>query len=157
MSKDVKTRPTLLSRLFTGWNLLAFCGFGYIPGGLLLLMLTWKPTPGPYIIGERYPYGSYLEAWQVSLGFAFVAFGLLFGVASSVGTRARSKWFWFALLASFVLMWSPHIWLGIVCIIEDPSLRILGVWKKYLLPILAWMLIAALGFYRSWRDLRKYL
>lgn len=157
MTDNITTRPTLLNRLLTGWNLLAFCGFGYVPGGLLLVIWTWKPTSGPYVIGERYPYGGYLEAWQVSVGFAFLAFGLLFAVTSLVGSRTRSKWLWFALLTSFVLMWFPHLWMGILFIIEDPSLSILGDWTKSLPPILAWMLIAALGFYLSWRDLQKQL
>jgi len=155
MAKNADTQPHILNRVFTGWNLLAFSGFSYVAGGALLVVLTWKPKPGPYSIGERYPYGGYLEAWQVSLGFAFLAFGILFGIGSLIGSKVRNKYLWSGLLASFVFMWFPHLLLGIALVLDDPSLSSLGVWKKSIVLILAWMAIAALGFFLSWRDFRR--
>lgn len=155
MAKNTDTQSGILNRVFTGWNLLAFSGFAYVLGGVLLVVLTWKPKPGPYAIGERYPYGGYLEAWQVSLGFAFLAFGILFGVGSLIGSKVRNKYLWLGLLASFVLMWFPHLFIGVAHVFEDPSLSNLGVWTKFTVPILAWMAIASFGFFLSWRDLRK--
>jgi len=87
MIKNADTQPGILKRVFTGWTLLAFSWFGYVPGGVLLIVFGWKPKPGPYAIGELYPYGGYLEAWQVSLGFAFLAFGTLFGIASLICSK----------------------------------------------------------------------
>jgi hypothetical protein len=88
MIKNADTQPGILKCVFTGWNPLAFSGFGYVPGCVLLIVFTWKPKLGPYAIGERNPYGGYLEAWQVSPGFAFLAFGILFDITP---THARRR------------------------------------------------------------------
>ncbi len=53
----------------SGWLLLFLKGIGYISGGILLIIHSWIPTPGPYSVGEVYPYGGVLQAWQVSNGF----------------------------------------------------------------------------------------
>ncbi|MDI7277409.1 MAG: hypothetical protein QME94_15635, partial [Anaerolineae bacterium] len=97
---------TRLGGWLSGRNLLTFAGAGFVPGGVALLLLSWRPTPGPYRVGQRYPYGGYLEAWQVSMGFAFVAFGLLFVAGVWMLGRTGSRWLWGALLASYLLVQS---------------------------------------------------
>ena len=154
MSSSI-VRRGFWKEVLRGWYLLAFVGFGYVPGGALLAWLTWRPTPGPYAVGERYPYGGYVEAWQVSLAFAFLAFGVLFVTAALVATRSPNRFLWYAMLASFALMWFPHFWLGVAFVFSDPSMESLGNWTQSLVPIFTWMAIAAAGFVFSWRDLRR--
>mgnify|MGYP001072359664 CR=1 FL=1 len=66
--------------LALGWKLLCLSGIMFVLGGIVWI-LQWKPSTGPYLVGENYPFGGYVEAWQVSMGFAFVAFGVLFAGA----------------------------------------------------------------------------
>ena len=142
--------------LRTGWGLLAFAGFGYVPGGALLVLLTWQVTPGPYEIGQLYPYGSYLNAWQVTNGFAFAAFGLLFVTAVIAAAASKSRLLWLAALASFALMWFPHAYMGMAFFADDPTLLSLEMWATALPFILSWMLAAGLGFWLSWKDLHLH-
>jgi hypothetical protein len=148
-----KTAGRLSRWLRTGWGLLAFAGFGYVPSGVLLAILSWKPTPGPYAVGQLYPYGGYANAWQVTAGFAFAAFGLLFVGVVIGAARLRSRTLWWLALGGFALMWFPHAFMGIAFFYYDPSLSGLEWWEGTLPPILAWMLLAGIGFLLSWRDL----
>ena len=45
-----------------GWWIIAIGGGSYLPAGILLIALAWQPTPGPYLVGERYPFGSDMSA-----------------------------------------------------------------------------------------------
>jgi hypothetical protein len=153
ISRSVGNRILLSFR--TGWGLLIFAGFGYIPGGIFLVILAWQSTPGPYEIGKLYPFGSELNAWQVTNGFAFLAFGLLFCAVLLNAVKFKSRLLWTAALVSFVLMWFPHAIIGISFFFYDPTLISLEMWIIVLPFILLWMFTAGLGFWLSWRNLRS--
>lgn len=155
VSQTVGNRIVLWLR--TGWWLLIFAGFGYIPGGVLLVLMTWQATPGPYEIGRLYPYGSELNAWQVTNGFAFLAYGLLFCAIVGGAAKFKSRLLWAAALVSFVIMWFPHAIIGISFFVYDPTLISLEMWIIVLPFILLWMFTAGLGFWLSWRDLSPLL
>ena len=72
-------------------------------------MRFWIPTSGPFRANFRYPFGSHLNAWAVSFGFTWIAFGLLFTALAVVGSRVSSvRSAWFALLAAWTVCWLPH-------------------------------------------------
>jgi hypothetical protein len=134
-----------------GWRLLAWSGMWFIPSGAILIWMSWHPTPGPYTIGERYPYGTLTEAWQISLGFSWVAFGLLFVGMALTGERLKSHWLWLSLLISTILVLFPHIWLGVMMVIDDPSLRNFGPWLIALSFGFLWVLTIGLGFVLAYK------
>lgn len=156
-SKPKKLFKDLGERIFqsirTGWGLLYFAGFGYIPGGILLVMLSWEANPGPYEIGMSYPYGDYLNAWLVTNGFAFIAFGLLFIGIVEAACRFRSRYLWIFALFGFLLIWFPHAFMGFAFILTDPTLESLSAWLPAFPFIIGWMLMATLGFLLSWKQL----
>ena len=140
-----------------GWWIIAIGGGSYLPAGILLIALAWQPTPGPYLVGERYPFGSDMSAWQVSAGFGFAAFGLLF-VALVVAARKDADRVLLGLaFVSYLLMWLPHAWLGAAFIIDDPSLRGLGEWRDVVPLIVLWVVLMVAGFVLAWTevDLRR--
>jgi len=142
-------------RLPSAWNLLSLAGAGFVPGGALLVFIAWQRTPGPYIIGERYPFGSYTSTWQVSLGFAFVAFGMLFLGAIPAARVLRSRVLLICLLGGYVLIWFPHAWIGVTLFVYDPDLRSFREWAPYLPLIILWMLLVVAGFVGAWRELSR--
>jgi len=60
------------------WRLLGASGIPLVIGGLGFIVRFWKPLPGPYLANAVYPLGPYLNAWAVSFGFMWLAFGLVF-------------------------------------------------------------------------------
>lgn len=139
----------------TGWKLLAWSGFWFIPSGIFLGLMAWQPTPGPYVIGEKYPYGPLTNAWQVSLAFSLIAFGILFVSLALVGERLKSRWLWFCLLVSTVLMLFPHIWLGVLLFLDDPTFTSFGPWLISLPFSFLWGLTMAAGFFLAWKHVRQ--
>jgi len=140
-----------------GWWIIAIGGGGYLPAGILLVAMAWRPTPGPYLVGERYPFGSYISAWQVSGGFAFAAFGLLF-VALVVAARKDANRMLLGLaFVGYLLMWLPHAWLGVAFIMDDLTLASLGEWRDMVPLIVLWMVLMIAGFVLAWTevDLRR--
>jgi hypothetical protein len=129
-----------------GWKLLAWSGMWFIPSGAVLIWMSWHPTPGPYTIGERYPYGTLIEAWQISLGFSWVAFGLLFVGMALTGERLKSRWLWLSLLMSTMLVMFPHIWLGVMVVLVESSPRGFEPWLMALPFGFLWVLTIGLGF-----------
>lgn len=114
-----------------GWQLLAISGLLLAVGGLGFAMRFWEPTPGPFVANELYPFGPYLNAWAVSFGFTWLAFGLLFIGLALLGARLASSRLWFVLLASWFLCWLPHgvigvgfAWAGH----NEPSLQLYREW-----------------------------
>ncbi len=93
------------------WRALALSGIPLGLGGLAFAARFWVPTPGPYLANVRYPFGSHLNAWAVSFGFLWLAFGLLFFVAASLLPRTAQVWCF--LLAAWVLSWLPHMVIAI--------------------------------------------
>jgi len=140
-----------------GWWIIAMGGVSYLPAGILLVAMAWQPTPGPYLVGERYPFGSYISAWLVSAGFAFAAFGLLF-VALVVAVRKDANRMLLGLaFVGYLLMWLPHAWLGAAFIMDDLTLRRLGEWRDMVPLIVLWMVLMIAGFVLAWTeaDLRR--
>jgi len=108
--------PTLflwpdLRRAPRSWQLLAASGLPLALGGLGFAARFWEPTTGPYRANELYPFGLYLNAWAVSFGFMWLAFGLVFfGCALRAPRTGRT---WLALLVAWILAWVPHAIIGI--------------------------------------------
>ncbi len=94
-----------------GWQLLAGSGVALALGGLDFIVRFWEPLPGPYQANELYPLGPYVNAWAVSFGFMWLAFGALFVGFALRGPRTALTWL--ILVATWVVAWIPH---GIVAI-----------------------------------------
>lgn len=93
------------------WQLLATSGLPLALGGLGFILRFWQPLPGPYRANESYPLGPYLNAWAVSFGFMWLAFGLVFfALALRTPRTGRS---WLVLVAGWILAWVPHGIIGI--------------------------------------------
>ena len=152
MAAEIKRFVLNLKGRNIGCRLLALGGMWFIPSGIILICLSWHPTSSPYIIGERYPFGTLSEAWQISLDFSWIAFGLLFvGIALS-GGRDKSRWVWFSLLISIMLVLFPHIWIGVNLVLDDPTLRNFGLWLIALPFSFLWLLELATGFVLSYQS-----
>ena len=95
-----------------GWRLVSLSSLAVCLLGLLF-MLSWRPTAGPYTVDVTYPFGSALQAWQVTVGFDWVAFGVLFAASALAAARLRVRWFRAALLVSGALLWFPHLVIGL--------------------------------------------
>ena len=95
-----------------GWRLLPFASILYALVGLPFL-LAGEPTAGPYREGERYPFGTELQAWQVTVGVDWLAFGLLFAAAAVAAARLPSGWLRAAIFVSGALIWLPHVVIGL--------------------------------------------
>jgi len=93
------------------WQLLAASGLPLSLGGLGFIVRFWEPLSGPYRANESYPLGPYLNAWAVSFGFMWLAFGLVFFALALRTPRTRRLWL--TLLAGWVLAWLPHGIIGI--------------------------------------------
>jgi hypothetical protein len=146
MSADMKRFVQNLKNHNIGWRLLAWCGMWFIPSGILLICLSWHPIAGSYILGEHYPFGTVVDAWQGALGFGWIAFGLLFVGMAFLGVRYKNSWGWFSLLLSMILMLFPHIWLGVNLIIDDTTMRNFGSWQNAIPFSLLWFLLLGTGF-----------
>lgn len=86
----------------------------------LFFAASMDPTSGPYAVDERYPFGSALRTWQVTVGFDWIAYAILFGAAGSVARRVRSRPLWVALGVSFAILWLPHVAIGVAFLVTGP-------------------------------------
>ena len=92
-----------------GWRLLAHAGWPLSLAGALFVLRFWMPTSGPFRANVRYPFGTHLNAWAVSFGFTWIAFGLLFTALAVLASRApHDRPAWFVLLAAWIVCWLPH-------------------------------------------------
>jgi hypothetical protein len=92
-----------------GWRMLAHAGWPLSLAGGIFILRFWVPTAGPYRANVRYPFGSHLNAWAVSFGFTWIAFGLLFTALAVIAPRARdARQGWLVLLAAWITCWLPH-------------------------------------------------
>lgn len=94
-----------------GWQLLAASGIPLSLAGLGFIIRFWKPHSGPFTANELYPLGPYVNAWAVSFGFMWLAFGVAFLVLSLRG--GRDIRIWWALLTIWFLAWLPHGIIGV--------------------------------------------
>ncbi len=90
------------------WRLLGLSGWFLSAFGLVWILRAWNPTPGPYRISEVYPFGTHLQAWQVTFGFTWLAFGFLFFVAVFSAASRPSRFTWVTLLATWLVCMLPH-------------------------------------------------
>lgn len=107
-----------------GWRILAHAGWPLSLAGAVFVLRFWVPTDGPYRANVRYPFGTHLNAWAVSFGFTWIAFGLLFTALALLASRAEHpRPAWLALLAAWIVCWLPHgvIAVGFVVGGTDPQ------------------------------------
>ncbi len=90
------------------WRLLSLSGCFVSAFGFVWILRGWNPTPGPYRISEVYPFGTHLQAWQVTFGFTWLAFGFLFFVAVLFAASRPSRFAWATLLASWLVCMLRH-------------------------------------------------
>ncbi len=95
------------------WRLLSLSGWFLSAFGLVWILRAWNPTPGPYRISEVYPFGNHLQAWQVTFGFTWLAFGFLFFIAVLSAASRPSRLAWVTLLASWLVCMLPHVAIAI--------------------------------------------
>jgi len=150
-----------------GWQLLGASGLPLALGGLGFVIRFWDPTPGPYIANELYPFGTFLNAWAVSFGFTWLAFGLAFFAFAVRGRHSGASWL--ALLVAWVLVWLPHGVIGIAFAVagsNKPSIDLYlewgSEWGGFMTLIgnsvilLAHFVLSVLGFAMSGFDLRRH-
>ncbi len=148
------------------WQLLACSGIPLALGGVGFAVRFWKPTPGPYLANVRYPFGSHLNAWAVSFGFMWLAFGLLFFLVACAAPRTARTWF--GLLAAWCLAWLPHGVIGVAAAVAGgnaPSFERYRQWgsgSAGALILLSGVIIlvlhfglSLLGFVLTARELRQ--
>ena len=84
------------------WRLLGASGIPLVLGGLGFIVRFGKPLPGPYLANAVYPLGPYVNAWAVSFGFMWLAFGLALSPPWRRG--CRGTWLtWWCLAVAWVL------------------------------------------------------
>jgi len=148
------------------WQLLACSGIPLALGGLGFVVRFWQPTSGPYRANEVYPLGPYLNAWAVSFGFMWLAFGLIFFVLAARGPHTVRMWL--TLLVAWFLAWLPHGIIGVgfaAAGSNEPSLRLYqqaaANWPGLLrlstsaLILVAHFGLSLLGFALTGRGLRR--
>jgi hypothetical protein len=156
---DLRTAPR-------SWQLLAASGLPLSLGGLGFIVRFWQPLPGPYQANESYPLGPYLNAWAVSFGFMWLAFGLVF-FALALRTPRTGR-LWLALLAGWVLAWLPHGIIGVGFALAGsnrPSVEFYRTWASKrpglivlatsALILVAHFGLALWGFVRTGLELRR--
>ncbi len=102
----------VLKPIAWGWRLLGLCSGAFVLAGIGFV-LSWRPTPGPYREAVVYPFGGELQTWQVTVGFDWLAFGVLFAGAVLAAARLKSRWLWAAVLLSVFLIAFPHVVIGL--------------------------------------------
>jgi len=149
-----------------GWQLLATSGLPLALGGAAFILRFWKPAPGPYLANSVYPLGPYLNAWVVSFGFMWLAFGLAFFALALQAPRTGRLWL--VLLVGWFLAWLPHgiigvgfMWAGS----NQPSVQLYrdwaSTWPGFLrlfasaLMLLSHFALALLGFMLTGADLLR--
>lgn len=99
----------LLRRAPSSWRLLSVSGIILGIFGIIWVLRAWEPTAAPYRVAERYPFGSHLQAWQVSFGFTWLAFGVLFFCLALLVSRGPTVVGWLTLLVSWMVCMLPHV------------------------------------------------
>ncbi len=118
-----------------GWRLLGASGLPLGVAGVTFVARFWNPTPGPYLANVLYPYGTHLNAWAVSFGFTWLAFGVLFAGLSLLGSRRAKLAVWATLVATWLVCWLPHGVIGLTFAIaghNEPSVQTYRQWASSL-------------------------
>lgn len=157
--KDLRAAPR-------SWQLLAASGLPLSIGGLGFILRFWQPLPGPYLANKSYPLGPYLNAWAVSFGYMWLAFGLVF-FALALQTPRTGR-VWLALFTAWVVAWLPHGIIGIGFALagsNEPSVEFYRNWASRwpgliglaggTLILLAHFGLALWGFVRTGLALRR--
>ncbi len=148
----IQTMPALRA-LSLGWKLLIASNVVFVVG--IGFILRGHFTGGPYRVSEVYPIGNHLQAWQVSMGFAMVAFGILFSGAAFIAGQIESLSLWGILLLSWAVFWLPHGVIAVGFAFDGQFSRAHpGVWKIYFPTILALMYLSVVtvGFWLTFRE-----
>jgi len=95
------------------WRILGWSGVPLALAGFGFVARFWNPTAGPYVANRVYPFGGHLQAYAVSFGFTWVAFGLIFTGAVLLAWRHLGWLSWILLFSSWLLCWWPHAIIGI--------------------------------------------
>ena len=112
-----------------GWKLLASSGVPLALGGCGFILRFWEPASGPFRANELYPLGPHLNAWAVSFGFMWLAFGLAFyALALRAPPAGRT---WFMLLATWTIAWIPHGIIGIGFALAGENSESLALYRDW--------------------------
>lgn len=110
-------QPAPSGRARWGWR-------AFVAATVVMAVIGWffaasmDPTAGPYVMDERYPFGRALRTWQVTVGFDWIAYAILFGVAGSVARRIMDRRLWAAIAVSFAILWFPHVAIGVAFVLD---------------------------------------
>lgn len=100
-----------------GWRL-----YGALTGLIALIGLVFAQsmhlTGGPYTVDERYPFGDAERAYQVTVGFDWIAYAILLAVAGVAVRRAGGRGLWALLAGSVALLWFPHVLIAAVMVLN---------------------------------------
>ena len=110
----VEPRPTVkrwAGRLF---------GATVVITGLIGLVFaqSMHPTSGPYTMNERYPFGDTERTWQVTVGFDWIAYAILFAVAGVAVRRVGGRKLRVLMAVSFAILWFPHLAIGVAMALD---------------------------------------
>jgi len=84
----------------------------------LVFAQSMHPTSGPYTMNERYPFGDTERTWQVTVGFDWIAYAILFAVAGVAVRRVGGRKLWALMAVSFAILWFPHLAIGVAMALD---------------------------------------
>lgn len=106
-------------------------GLTLVPAGLIFVLRFWEPTSGPYLANEKYPFGSHLNAWAVSFGFTWIAFGVLFAAAARWLHSISPRRAWWVLMVTWLITWFPHATIGIAVAWQGLDRRSVDTYSRW--------------------------
>ena len=87
----------------------------------LLLIASMDPTSGPYVAGDRYPFGDEQRTYQVTVGFDWLAYAILFAAAAAAVRGMRGRGLVAAIAVSFAVLWLPHALIAVAMLVNGAS------------------------------------
>jgi hypothetical protein len=84
----------------------------------LVFAQSMRPTGGPYEMNERYPFGDAERTWQVTVGFDWIAYAILFAVAGVAVRRVGGRKLRVFMAVSFAILWFPHLAIGVAMALD---------------------------------------
>jgi hypothetical protein len=140
-----------------GWKLLSLSGLVFFILGIQFI-LSWQPVSGPFHIDNAYPFGSYLRAWIVSMGFTMVAYGISFIGFTLLAARIRKRQVWMGLFFSWLIFWLPHAYIAISLFLNDSASGAVSSPTELVVVAtggLIYLGLVTVGFYLSGRESRS--